>query len=71
MSEQLDKPNAEPNGEVRKITLAEAMKRKLEQKKQASAKTKDLQNGHHTTDVKQMKTQINKKPNNQKRRTGV
>lgn len=71
MSEQMDKPEAEPAAEPRKVSLAEAMKRKLAQKKQEQAKSKDLPNGHHTTDVKQMKSQINKKPNNQKRRTGV
>ncbi|GAA3411455.1 hypothetical protein ACFFNY_20110 [Paenibacillus hodogayensis] len=71
MSESIDKPETGTAEEPRKISLAEAMKRKLAQKKQEQHQSKDLQSGHHTTDVKQMKSQINKKPNNQKRRTGV
>ncbi|MBW5448038.1 hypothetical protein GE107_18435 [Cohnella sp. CFH 77786] len=54
----------------KKISLAEAMKRKLEQKKQASSPAKARQD-HFSTETKRMKSQIKKKPNNQKKRTGV
>ncbi|MCC3375294.1 hypothetical protein [Cohnella sp. REN36] len=56
--------------EPKKISLAEAMKMKLAAKKQAQAGGKGSQD-HYSTDTKKMKSQINKKPNNQKRRTGV
>lgn len=65
-----NKPSAEPAGEPKKISLGDAMKRMLEQKKRAQGQFKD--NGNHfSTDTKKMKSQINKKPNNQKKRTGV
>jgi len=56
--------------EPKKVSLAEAMKSKLAQKRQAQAAAKSSQD-HYSTDTKKMKSQINKKPNNQKRRTGV
>ena len=56
--------------EQKKISLGDAMKRMLEQKKQAQRQGKDRQD-HYSTDVKAMKSQIKKKPNNQKKRTGV
>lgn len=56
--------------ESKKISLAEAMKQKLAEKKQAQAnqntKGKHLAAGNQT-----MKSQLTKKPNNQKKRTGV
>ncbi|WP_068792447.1 hypothetical protein [Brevibacillus laterosporus] len=51
----------------KKISLAEAMKQRLAQKKQ-QASDKDSQKGNQSTKV--LKTQNNKKPNNQRRRTG-
>lgn len=63
-SASADKP------EQKKISLAEAMKQRLAQKKQASAQGGGQQSGF-STDVKQMRSQIKKKPNNQKKRTGV
>lgn len=65
-----NKPSAEAGSQPQRISLAEAMKRKLEQKKQAQAQAKGSQD-HFSTDTKKMKSQINKKPNNQKKRTGV
>ncbi|QDX94474.1 hypothetical protein JNUCC42_05050 [Brevibacterium sp. JNUCC-42] len=51
----------------KKVSLAEAMKQRLAQKKQ-QAHEKDSQKGNQATKV--LKTQNNKKPNNQRRRTG-
>ncbi|MBG9774767.1 hypothetical protein O0555_00935 [Brevibacillus laterosporus] len=51
----------------KKISLAEAMKQRLAQKKQQS-NDKEFQKGNQSTKV--LKTQNNKKPNNQRRRTG-
>ncbi|MFC5530939.1 hypothetical protein [Cohnella yongneupensis] len=56
--------------EQKKVSLGDAMKRMLEQKKQAQRQGQD-RTGHFSTDVKAMKSQIKKKPNNQKKRTGV
>lgn len=59
----------EENKEPRKISLAEAMRQKLDQKKQQQAAgNKPGLNGSNQT--KALKTQNNKKPNNQRRRTG-
>jgi len=55
--------------EPKKISLAEAMKRKLEQKQQ-QAQAKGGRD-HYSTETKKLQSQINKKPNNQKKRTGV
>jgi hypothetical protein len=60
----------EEAGEPKKVSLAEAMKRKLEQKKQAQTDGKGQQD-HYSTETKKMQSQIKKKPNNQKKRTGV
>lgn len=54
----------------KKISLAEAVKRKLAQKKEAQAQGNAKQKTIPGSG-QQMKSQINKKPNNQKRRTGV
>ncbi|MBG9789430.1 MULTISPECIES: hypothetical protein [Brevibacillus] len=51
----------------KKVSLAEAMKQRLAQKKQQS-NDKEFQKGNQSTKV--LKTQNNKKPNNQRRRTG-
>ncbi|MBB6734264.1 hypothetical protein [Cohnella zeiphila] len=56
--------------EPKKISLGEAMKRKLEQKKQQQAQAKGGRD-HFSTETKKLQSQINKKPNNQKKRTGV
>ncbi|MNG01603.1 hypothetical protein D3C84_845910 [compost metagenome] len=70
MEENHQSPNAEEANEPRKISLAEAMKRKLQEKKQAQSQGKG-QSLNAQTGVKKMSSQIKKKPNNQKRRTGV
>ncbi|AJY74386.1 hypothetical protein [Paenibacillus beijingensis] len=57
-------------GEPRKVSLAEAVKRKLEQKKQQQAVGRNSV-GHHDTGTKAMKSQMTKKPNNQRKRMGV
>jgi hypothetical protein len=56
--------------EPKKISLAEAMKQKLQQKKQAQSQGKGQQD-HYSTETKKMASQIKKRPNNQKKRTGV
>lgn len=58
------------NDEPKKVSLGDAMKRMLEQKRQAQRQGKD-RSEHYSTDVKAMKSQIKKRPNNQKKRTGV
>jgi hypothetical protein len=70
MKDDIQKPNEVESTEPKKVSLAEAMKRKLEQKKQAQSQGKGQQD-HHSTETKKLQNQINKKPNNQKRRTGV
>ncbi|RRJ62020.1 hypothetical protein EHV15_02850 [Paenibacillus oralis] len=57
------------NNEPRKIDLAEAMRQKLAQKKQQqqAAGKPGMKDGFQT---KALKSQNNKKPNNQRRRTG-
>jgi hypothetical protein len=54
--------------EKKKITLQEAIKRKLAEKKQEQANQKNAPKGENK--AKAMKNQITKKPNNQHRRTG-
>lgn len=58
----------EDNKDVRKVDLAEAMRQKLQQKKQQQADSKPGLKGSLQT--KALKSQNNKKPNNQRRRTG-
>ncbi|WP_176706456.1 hypothetical protein [Paenibacillus hemerocallicola] len=52
------------------VSLADAIKQKLAEKKEAQAAA-NKQQKHAPSPNQQMKSQINKKPNNQKRRTGV
>lgn len=52
-----------------KISLQEAMKRKLAEKKQAQKNNQAINN--HKVGNQMMKSQQTKKPNNQRRRTGV
>ncbi|WP_068620215.1 hypothetical protein [Paenibacillus tuaregi] len=58
----------EENKEPKKIDLAEAMRLKLQQKKQNQAANK--QNPGNPNNPKALKSQNVKKPNNQRRRTG-
>lgn len=53
----------------KKISLQELMQQKLAAKKQANGGNNN--NANHSTATKSLKTQLTKKPNNQKRRTGV
>lgn len=55
--------------ENKKISLAEAIKQKLAQK-QASSKQSTKETGVVKT-AKPLKNQLTKKPNNQRKRTGV
>ncbi|ASS67098.1 MULTISPECIES: hypothetical protein [Paenibacillus] len=55
----------------KKMTLAEAAKLKLQQKKQAQAVGKQGQAGGAQGGAKELRSQLNKKPNNQRRRMGV
>ncbi|MDO7907849.1 hypothetical protein Q5741_15665 [Paenibacillus sp. JX-17] len=59
---------SENQEEKRKISLADAMKQKLAQKKQQASN--GPQNGFQSNATKTLRTQNNKKPNNQRRRTG-
>ena len=60
---------AENGAEVKKTGLAEAAKRMLELKKQSQKQNGGK--GHQSTESQKMKSQLTKKPNNQRRRTGV
>ncbi|MBP1930177.1 hypothetical protein [Ammoniphilus resinae] len=55
--------------ERRKISLQEAIKQKMENKKLQSASGNPMTNMSNTTH--KMKSQQTKKPNNQRKRTGV
>jgi hypothetical protein len=55
--------------EVKKVSLAEAVKQKLAQQKQAQQQAK--QGGFNSNQPKAMKTQNTKKVNNQRKRMGV
>lgn len=68
MSEQNQNPNTEAANQPAKISLQEAMKRKLAQKKQEQANAK--QSGNLKAGNQTMKSQQTKKANNQRRRTG-
>lgn len=69
MSEQHNNSAAESSEESKKLSPAEAIKRILEQKK--AKQQGQGQHGFQGTETKKMRSQINKKPNNQKKRTGV
>ena len=56
--------------EPRKISLAEAMKQKMAQKKAAQAQANSQQK-HQVSGNQMMKSQQTKKQNNQRRRMGV
>ncbi|MGE5703712.1 MAG: hypothetical protein ACM32O_14395 [Clostridia bacterium] len=66
MSEQNE--NKEVASQTGKISLQEAMKRKLAQKKQDQANQKSF--GDRKSGNQVMKSQQTKKPNNQRRKTG-
>jgi ribosomal protein L9 len=70
MKEEDNKQNAEQSEQPKKLSQADAIKRILEQKKQAQLQNQGGQK-HHSTGTKKMTNQINKKPNNQKKRMGV
>ncbi len=57
--------------ETKKISLAEMAKRKLEMNKAGGSVHGGKQAGHQQTGTKKMKSQMTKKVNNQKKRTGV
>lgn len=69
MSEQNNDQATDNPVESKKLSPADAIKRILEQKK--AKQQGNGQQGFQGTDTKKMKSQINKKPNNQKKRTGV
>jgi hypothetical protein len=69
MTDSTNKPEEVEATAPKKITLEEAIKRKLAQKKEQQMNTK--QPNQHSTTVQAMKHQQTKKSNNQKRRTGV
>ncbi|WP_054956894.1 hypothetical protein [Paenibacillus dakarensis] len=56
------------NNDSRKVNLADAIRQKLEQKKQQNSSTNP--GSFQPNATKKMKSQNNKKPNNQRRRTG-
>lgn len=53
------------SNEPKKMTLQEAMKQKLANKKQGTT------NKNFSTETKKMASQLTKKPNNQRKRMGV
>ncbi|CAM3382773.1 hypothetical protein [Marinicrinis lubricantis] len=55
----------------KKISLAEAAKQMLAQKKQAQATAAGQQGKHQKSSNQTMKSQLTKKPNNQRKRMGV
>jgi hypothetical protein len=57
--------------ETKKISLAEMVKRKLAMNKEGSGGQGGKPAGHQPTGTKKMKSQMTKKVNNQKKRTGV
>jgi hypothetical protein len=70
MNEEHNKQDTEHSEQPRKLSQADAIKRILEQKKQAQLQNQGGQK-HHSTGTKKMTNQINKQPNNQKKRMGV
>lgn len=70
MSTEQDKTSPEQPSAPKKTGLADAAKRLLEQKKQAQAGSKG-QKLQQSTETQKLKSQMTKKINNQKRRTGV
>ncbi|MCD9025000.1 hypothetical protein [Cohnella silvisoli] len=70
MSDNNTTPTDASAEEPKKLSQADAIKRILEKKKQAQRQANGQQ-GNHSGGTKQMKTQIHKVQNNQKRRTGV
>ncbi|QGG57952.1 hypothetical protein [Paenibacillus sp. B01] len=67
---QADGAAAEAEAQPKKMSLAEAAKLKLQQKKQTQAVGKQGQSGAQGG-AKELRSQLNKKPNNQRRRMGV
>lgn len=70
MTEHVENHNNAEAGETKKVSLAVAAKRMLQQKKQAQEKS---QGGpkHHDAGQPMMKSQHTKKINNQRKRMGV
>jgi hypothetical protein len=69
MTDQSNKEHDATENKPGKISLQEAMKRKLAQKKQEQASRNS--NAPQKAGNQFMKSQQTKKPNNQRRRTGV
>ncbi|GED66820.1 hypothetical protein BRE01_05220 [Brevibacillus reuszeri] len=69
MSEQNQNEKETVEAKPAKISLQEAMKRKLAEKKQAQAQANNPANQKAKNQT--VKSQHTKKPNNQRRRTGV
>ena len=65
-----NKPNAAETEEAKKVSLADAAKRMLQQKKQAQGQAKG-QHQHQAAGNQMMKSQHTKKINNQRKRMGV
>lgn len=71
MTDSQPTQNPSDNEPAKKITLAEAAKQLLAQKKQAQAGNKAQSKHHPGNQPMTMKSQQTKKSNNQRRRTGV
>jgi hypothetical protein len=72
--ESMNKDERQDKGlepETKKISLAEMVKRKLEMNKAGIGAQGGRPAGHQPTGTKKMKSQMTKKVNNQKKRTGV
>lgn len=61
--------NSQSETPKKKISLQEAMKQQLENKKNQANSSKGKMNGDQTT--KKMKSQLTKKPSNTRRKMGV
>lgn len=73
MTEEIKNGASNVEGETiepKKISLADAMKKKLAEKKLAQSNQNQKQK-HELSGNQSMKSQLTKKPNNQKKRTGV
>ncbi|MBN6187238.1 hypothetical protein JQN58_09655 [Aneurinibacillus sp. BA2021] len=69
MTKQEHQPPDNGASARKKISLQEAIKQKLAQKKLEQSNTKHA--GSHTKTTQKLKSQQTKKPNNQRKRTGV
>ncbi|MBJ6361359.1 hypothetical protein ACFOQM_08670 [Paenibacillus sp. GCM10012307] len=71
LNTEIEAAAAEESAQPRKVSLAEAMKQKLAQKKQAQADANQQKKHQNAGNQPKMKSQNTKKINNQRKRMGV